>query len=58
MKQCNPVSNELNKHIYIYIYRRLGGVSSPLGRHPRNREIVSFRACERRAVSGCEGDSK
>ena len=42
----------------MYIYRRLGGVSSPLGRPPRNREIVSFRACDRRAVSGCEEDSK
>ena len=28
-------------------YRRLGGVSSPLGRPPRNREIVSCRACVR-----------
>ena len=27
--------------------RRLGGVSSPLGRPPRNREIVSCRACVR-----------
>ena len=33
-------------------------MSSPLGRPPRNREIVSFRACERRAVSGCEDNSK
>ena len=33
--------------MYIYIYRRLGGVSSPLGRPPRNREIVSCRACVR-----------
>jgi hypothetical protein len=33
--------------IYIYIHRRLGGVSSPLGRPPRNREIVSCRACVR-----------
>ena len=32
---------------YIYVYRRLGGVSSPLGRPPRNREIVSCRACVR-----------
>jgi hypothetical protein len=31
----------------IYVYRRLGGVSSPLGRPPRNREIVSCRACVR-----------
>ena len=28
-------------------HRRLGGVSSPLGRPPRNREIVSCRACVR-----------
>ena len=34
-------------YVYIYIYRRLGGVSSPLGRPPRNREIVSCRACVR-----------
>ncbi len=34
--------------ILIYTtYRRLGGVSSPLGRPPRNREIVSCRACVR-----------
>ena len=26
---------------------RLGGVSSPLGRPPRNRETVSFRLCMR-----------
>ena len=34
-------------YTYVYIYRRLGGVSSPLGRPPRNREIVSCRACVR-----------
>ena len=34
-------------YICIYMYRRLGGVNSPLGRPPRNREIVSCRACVR-----------
>ena len=36
--------HDLLKLIYD---RRLGGVSSPLGRPPRNREIVSCRACVR-----------
>ena len=31
----------------FYDLWRLGGVSSPLGRPPRNREIVSCRACVR-----------
>ena len=30
-----------------FVDRRLGGVSSPLGRPPRNREIVSCGACVR-----------
>ena len=33
--------------VCAYVHRRLGGVSSPLGRPPRNREIVSCRACVR-----------
>ena len=32
----------------------VGGSESAFRQAPRNREIVSFRACVRRAVSGCE----
>ena len=34
-------------YMCMYICWRLGGVNSPLGRPPRNREIVSCRACVR-----------
>ena len=44
-RPCDLLRNY--QEIYIYIYRRLGGVRSPLGRPPRNREIVSCRACVR-----------
>ncbi len=42
----------------MVIYRRLGGVSPPLKAPPPNWEIVSFRACVRRAASGSEEESK
>jgi hypothetical protein len=48
----------LSLSLCLSIYWKLGGVCSPSGRPPRNREIVSFRACVRRAVSGCEEESK
>ena len=32
----------------------VGGSESAFRQAPRNREIVSFRACVRRAMSGCE----
>jgi hypothetical protein len=40
--------NQRVKVMQFFVYdRRLGGVSSPLGRPPRNRETVSCRACVR-----------
>ena len=36
----------------------VGGSESGFRQAPRNREIVSFRACVRRAMSGCEEQSR
>ena len=41
-----------HSEIYMYVYRR--GSQLVVRPAPRNREIVSFRACMRHAVSGRE----
>ena len=42
----------------LCVYRRLGGVSPPLGRPPRNREIVSFVCSCVRARGGMPGGNQ
>jgi hypothetical protein len=49
----------LHISIFTYIYlSEVGGSESAFRQAPRNREIVLFCACMRRAVFGCEEDSK
>ena len=44
--------------MYIHSISEVGGSEFAFRQAPRSRKIVSFRACVRRAVSGCEEESK